>query len=395
MRIGIVKPDFGVVGGFEVLTARLERELVARGHEVEWRIVSVPGLPDDPFALRVPKSLRARAWEAFRYFALVEAFRDVDTSGLDVVLSTQPPSFVTPHPHHLALFSHHQRIFYDLSDAYVASGFADPSDHQLAEQAVRRVDAHYMPRVDYWLATSEVVQDRLHRYNGLVGCVGVLHAGSTVAEQQLALPMSDVFDAPICVSRHEWPKRTELFVHALKHLPGTRGISVGSGGRLEFVRALDARLSAPGIDLAGVDNRDLWLNRGVTTARPTRVVDSNVRFTGAVDDRELARLYRSALCVVAPAYLEDYGLTAIEAMAFGKPLIVCSDGGGLTAFVDHGVNGFVVEPSGPAIAEAVARLVEDRDLARTMGIAGRERAREYSWARAMNELDDGLSRVIG
>jgi glycosyltransferase involved in cell wall biosynthesis len=113
-----------------------------------------------------------------------------------------------------------------------------------------------------------------------------------------------------------------------------------------------------------------------------------------VSDDELDNWYRRALCVVAPAYLEDYGLTAVEAMSFGKPLIVCSDGGNLVNFVRHGENGLVVEPSGKAIADAVRELASDRELVRSMGAAARETAREYTWDRGMREIVDGIDLVM-
>ena len=62
-------------------------------------------------------------------------------------------------------------------------------------------------------------------------------------------------------------------------------------------------------------------------------VRRNVEIAGRVDDGHLARLYREAPCVVAPALDEDYGLTAIEAMRSRPPVIVCRDGGGLA---EHG-----------------------------------------------------------
>jgi glycosyltransferase involved in cell wall biosynthesis len=394
MRVAIVKPSWGITGGFEVLMSRVERELTERGHEVGWHHVQVQGVPDDPFGMQVPERLRTRAWEAFRYFGMVEAFRAVDTSEFDLILSTQPPSFAAEHPHHLALFSHHLRLYYDLSDTYIEAGFADARDHQLAQAAVRRVDERYMHNPGYFLATSEVVRDRLHRYNGLDGRVGVFHAVSPVAEQQLAEPVPDTYEHPMCVSRHEWPKRTELFVHAMKYLPATQGTCVGSGGRLAFVRALDARLSGDHADLDDVEPHELWLNTGEAPPFHAQTTHSNVRFlTDVREDRDLADLYGAALCVVAPAYLEDYGLTAIEAMAFGKPLVVCDDGGGLTTFVEDGVNGFIVPPVGAAIAEAVQRFVDDPSLARSMGAAARERAMQYTWARATREIEDGIARV--
>ena len=79
---------------------------------------------------------------------------------------------------------------------------------------------------------------------------------------------------------------------------------------------------------------------------------------------ELGALYRGALCVVAPALDEDYGLTALEAMLHGKPVIVCRDGGGLADLVEDGVTGIVVEPDGPSIAAAVASLTADPERCR-------------------------------
>ena len=99
--------------------------------------------------------------------------------------------------------------------------------------------------------------------------------------------------------------------------------------------------------------------------------------------------------MVAPAYLEDYGLTVIEAMSAGRPVVVCRDGGGVCLPVVDGVNGFVVEPTGRAIASAVSRLGADPDLARRMGAQARETAAEYTWERAMRQILDGVERLAG
>jgi glycosyltransferase involved in cell wall biosynthesis len=395
MKLAFVKPDYGIAGGFEFVLRRIELELAQRGHSIDWLTVDVAGVPRVPFGVEVPPHVWSGSSEFFTYLTLVDAFRRLDARRYDVMISTQPPSFVVEHPRHLALFSHHLRVFYDLSDVYLAAGFADPELHARAEEGVRQIDAAALGQVEHFLAASEVVQERLSRYNGLSANVGVYHAGIGIPEGVLSAPLTDRFEYPLCVSRHEFPKRTELFVHAMKFLPGTTGVVVGTGGRLPWVRAIDTALSAAGVNLEAFEARDLWLCRPGDGIPVAGEAESNVRFLGHVSDDNLAELYRGASCVVAPAYLEDYGLTAIEAMAFGKPLVVCKDGGGLTEFVEDGINGFVVEPTGPAIAAAVQRFVDEPELSRTLGRHARQRAGQYTWARAMEEITAGLERVAG
>jgi glycosyltransferase involved in cell wall biosynthesis len=108
----------------------------------------------------------------------------------------------------------------------------------------------------------------------------------------------------------------------------------------------------------------------------------------------LERFYREAICVVAPALLEDYGLTIIEAMRYGKPLIVCNDGGHLCHLVEDGVTGLIVEPTGQAIADAMRYLSDNRDIAIEMGRRGQEVAAAFTWRRAMDEFDGAIEATL-
>lgn len=397
MRIAIAKPDFGVVGGFERVMSRVEHELVSRGHTVDRLGVGMDATSPAPYGVAVPPSLRLRLPAFVRYMAATEAFQRIDARGHDLLISTQPPSFAIEHPRHLSVFYHHHRQYYDLCEVWIAAGFADAELHRHAAALVRRVDQRHLSRVGLFLAGSEEVRERLRHFNGLEDNVGVYLAGTGLDEAQLAAGGGPGQDHVLCVTRHEFPKRAELFIHAMAYLPRVPARLVGGGGRLAFAIDLARRLTTPGVDLDAVGDAELWLNRGmlgdgVGAAPP---VVANLAFLGQVDDTELARLYSQALCVVAPAHLEDYGLTVIEAMSAGRPVVVCRDGGGACLPVEDGVNGFVVEPTGRAIAEAVARLREQPDLAREMGERARETAAEYTWERAMGQIMDGVERLCG
>ena len=76
-------------------------------------------------------------------------------------------------------------------------------------------------------------------------------------------------------------------------------------------------------------------------------------------------------------------------MALGKPVIACADGGGYVELIEDGVDGFLVEATGPAIAGAINRL-KDPAVARAMGARGREKARAYTWTRAIDHVERAL-----
>jgi glycosyltransferase involved in cell wall biosynthesis len=118
-----------------------------------------------------------------------------------------------------------------------------------------------------------------------------------------------------------------------------------------------------------------------------------VKFLGRRPKDDLVREYASALCVVCPAFDEDYGLTCLEAMALGKPVIACVDGGGYVELIEDGVDGFLVQATGPAIAAAIDRL-KDQSVARAMGARGREKAKAYTWPRAIDQLEHALQERL-
>ena len=100
---------------------------------------------------------------------------------------------------------------------------------------------------------------------------------------------------------------------------------------------------------------------------------AHVQLLGHVPWQQLADWYRRARVFVMPSYYETFGISAIEAMAFRLP-VVATTAGGLLEVVEDGVTGILVPPGDPqALAEAITRLLHDRDLRERMGKAGRER----------------------
>ena len=121
-----------------------------------------------------------------------------------------------------------------------------------------------------------------------------------------------------------------------------------------------------------------------------------VTFHGFVSRGELVQLYYDAdMFLYPPIWNEAFGLTPLEAMAAGVPVVV-SRCGGIVETVQDGKTGFVVEPDNPvALADALLRLAEDNTLRETMGRAGRARALEFTWHAVTNSMQLRYEQLAG
>jgi glycosyltransferase involved in cell wall biosynthesis len=122
--------------------------------------------------------------------------------------------------------------------------------------------------------------------------------------------------------------------------------------------------------------------------------NARIEFRPGPSDQELRRLYEDCYAVLFPPLNEDFGIVPIESMAFGKPVIAVNRGGP-TETIEHGVQGFLVEPSPEAFAEHMAELYFDPQRARVMGRMGFHRASLFSWDHFAGRIDDILEEVAG
>jgi D-inositol-3-phosphate glycosyltransferase len=116
-------------------------------------------------------------------------------------------------------------------------------------------------------------------------------------------------------------------------------------------------------------------------------VGDRVSFTGQRARHELPRYYIGADVFVTTPWYEPFGITPLEAMACGTP-VIGSAVGGIRHTVAPGVSGCLVPPRDPdALAEQLQRLQAHPQVARALGRGGVQRVRTlFTWDRVATEL---------
>jgi glycosyltransferase involved in cell wall biosynthesis len=169
-------------------------------------------------------------------------------------------------------------------------------------------------------------------------------------------------------------------------------------GQEDAVRALtavpDAELVVVGGPPAAELDGDAEVRRLRGVADSLGVADRLV-FTGAVARADVPAWIRSADIVLAVPWYEPFGITPLEAMACGRP-VVATAVGGLQDSVADGVTGDLVPPRDPARLGAVlAALLADDARRAAYGAAGVQRARNrYRWARVVADTDTVYRQVL-
>lgn len=200
------------------------------------------------------------------------------------------------------------RFAYDLADWYRqrTPAWQRPA---LSWLAVRVRDHFFnaMAKMDRIAANSYTVRERLKHHVG-INQVKVIYPPVATAEWNWI----DQEGFYLSTARLEPYKRVDLVIEAFKAMPKAN-LVITSGGSQEFA----LRKMAAGHD--------------------------NIRFTGWCSDQELKHLTGRCRATIYLAKDEDFGMSPVESMAAGKPVIAAAEGG-LKETVVHEETGFLIEP---------------------------------------------------
>ncbi len=220
--------------------------------------------------------------------------------------------------------------------------------------------------------------------------IAVSRYTAAIAQEVLPGVRAEIIPNGVDVERFAGIKRTAghpptvLFVGAVKARKGVHILLRAFALAQESIP--DARLLIVGSLDAEPDHaaaqRALAIELGLADA---------VTFAGRVSDADLLSTYAAADVFALPSInigwkFEGFGLALLEASAAGLPVIGSRDCGAADA-VQDGVTGLLVEQGDvQGLADALTRLLRDRELAHKMGAAGRTFAQAHTWDAAAARL---------
>lgn len=117
-------------------------------------------------------------------------------------------------------------------------------------------------------------------------------------------------------------------------------------------------------------------------------VDGCVSFVGGIRHDLVPKFLSNLDIFIMPSINEEFGVSAVEAEAVGVP-VVASNVGGIPEAVKNGETGILVEPKNPqAIADTVLYLIQNPEIRRKMGLAGRKYVEEnFDWQKNVDEME--------
>jgi len=192
---------------------------------------------------------------------------------------------------------------------------------------------------------------------------------------------------PLAVAPHFRPVEDAGELARVRQRYGIAGEYVLAVGSIQprknlarLVRAYSAlrrrrgRSNLPQLVLVG---KQAWLYGDTLRAIEEEGLGESVLLTGYVSEGDLPALYTGALLFAYPSFYEGFGLPPLEAMSCGAPVLT----GNLTSLPEVvGDAGLTVDPLDTgALAEALARLIDDDALRATLSERGLRRARRFDW----------------
>ncbi|MGN6695641.1 MAG: glycosyltransferase family 4 protein [Aquihabitans sp.] len=327
-----------------------------------------------------------------------QLFSELDLSHFDRIITTKYPAWMVEHEHKTILMMHVLRGVYDTYQYHHQPlTVSNPSDHVFAMLHLMRTNpgnrgalpefferwtnalAALGPDHPDFIFPGPFSRLAIRWLDGIGMAPGAvqqyLSQSKTVARREGYFPSTitpRIVNLPghlppaphndeygtylFTASRLDGPKRLDLLIDAMAHVPGDIELRIAGTGSLR--PQLEAQASG----------------------------DPRIRFLGFTRNDLLPELYANALAVPFIPADEDLGLITLEAFSQSTAVVTCTDSGGPTEFIKDGSTGLVAEPNAASIGSKLASLVADPELAHRLGRAGKERGERITWEGVVEAL---------
>lgn len=278
--------------------------------EAEIRTSSLQKLP---FIIKLYKYL---------FFLMPSAIESFDLSDFDVVISSSAifskGLVLKPKTRHICYCYSPTRQLWDLNAEHNGTW-----PKKIIQHLLRIWDRQASDRVDEFVAISKHVQSRIKKYYKRES--KIIYPPTTLPTSQVGNTKSvDNLGYYLIVSRLFPHKNIDVAIDAFNKL-GHELIIIGDGPTKKDLR---------------------------------KMAGKNIKLIGFKTDEEIRDYYRNCKAFIMPQE-EDFGLTPIEAMSFGKPVLALRKGGALETIVEGVTGEFFDDPIPEALADGIRRLNEN------------------------------------
>ncbi len=334
-----------VYGGAEYLAERLQKKLIEYGYEAEQVNIPFKWYPSE----RIPEHI------------LACRLLDVTQSSgedIDILIGLKFPAYYIKHPNKVLWIFHQFKQVYDLWGTKYQDIPSTPEGVKIRDIIIQS-DNTFLSEAKKIYTISKVVSKRLKVSNNIDS--KPLYPPLDDAGSFYCTDFSDYIFYP---SRVNTIKRQALAIESMKYVK------------------TDAELI-----IAGKAEDENYLNYLGDIIKKNGLQEK-VKLIGGISQNDKLNLFANALgCLFIP-FDEDYGFVTLESFYSRKPVITCTDSGGILEMVEDGINGYIVSPEPEAIANAIDGLYSNKERARKMGMAGYENllSLNISWDKVIEAL---------
>ncbi|MFA7685846.1 MAG: glycosyltransferase [Candidatus Gracilibacteria bacterium] len=279
------------------------------------------------------------------------AYELFDLSKFDIVISSShacSKGIITkPGTLHICYCHTPMRYAWDNWQSYIDEYKMNPIIKNIGKSSIHKLrmwDRLSAERVDKYIANSNTTKNRIKKYYG--------------KNSEIIFPM-------INHSSYEIAKKRKGYFLAVGRLAPYKKFDL----IVETFNQLGLPLKIVG---TGVMENDLRSQAG-----------DNIEFLGYVSDSELKTLYSGCEALIFPQ-IEDFGITPLEAMASGRPVIAMQEGGSLDTIIENKTGLFFKKQTVKALSQAIEKYIENKSKFNSTYI--REHAKQFDESEFENKL---------